>query len=298
MWKDDGTRAAAAEELTERATSQSAARSSPRSARPDAPVPANRPPGGSDVVVQGRVSDKHLAAFSGSGGATLRDSGASLSDLSLASWNRQRHILMAAASEPTYRIVGWVNPPVGSMFARGEARTEGTFVTYTSENVTPSEVLGLETPHYRYVRPTWNPTLAGTFRTPTDLTLLRIWLGFTGGHIGNRTIPTGRAVAALRHEHGLDTGWATVTCAGGAGVTIVQSQPQWSFSADTVVHWRVEISASGESVTFFIDDVPASQVHLSNVPGPQAWLGCVSQVVTMQEAVRDCGISTLVLEHD
>lgn len=296
MWKDDGPHAAAAaKKLPDGAASSSAARAT----QPEDPAPAKRPPqGGADVVVQGRVADKHLAAFSGSSGATLRDSGASLSDLSLASWNRQRHILLAAAGEPTYRSVGWVNPPVGSMFARGEARVEGTFVTYTSENVTPSEVVGLETPHYRYVRPTWNPTLAGTFRTPTNLTLLRIWLGFTGGHIGNRTSPSGRAVAALRHEHGVDTGWSTVTCAGGAGVTIVQSQPQWSFSADTVVRWRVEIGASGESVTFFIDDVAASQVHTTNVPGPQAWLGCVSQVVTMQEAVRDCGISTLVLEHD
>jgi hypothetical protein len=247
-------------------------------------------------MVEGRVTSGHLAAFEGAAGDVIRDSGQALTDLSEAPWNRQRHILMAASGEPTFRIVGWTNPPVGSMFARAEVREEGSFVSFTSENVTPNEVVGLETPHYRYVIPAWSPTLAGTFRTPADVSQTLIWLGFTGGHIANRSTPSGRAVAALRFEHGVDTGWSTLTCAGGAGVTVVQSQPQWSFAPDTVVRWRIEVRPG--SVTFYINDVPGSQVHTTNVPGPQAWLGCVSQMLSKLEAARDCGISILVLEHD
>jgi hypothetical protein len=254
--------------------------------------------GGLDEIQPvGPVFDEHLVAWEGDTGTQIKDAGRPITDLALVPWKRQRHQMIAVPGEPTFRSSGWGIPPVGSMFARAELRTEGAFVTFASENVTTGEVTGLETPHYRYVRPSWNPTLAGIFRTPSDTTQTRIWLGCVGGHIAPRTSPSGRAVAALRFEHGVDTGWATVTCGGGTGITVVQSQPQWTFAPNTVVRWRIELSAAGP-VTFYVNDVPASQVHTTNVPNPQAWLGCVTQLVTKVQSIRDCGISTLVLEHD
>ena len=186
-----------------------------------------------------------------------------------------------------------IGPAVTSNGTASASVVGGNVVlTYTAPASTGAQAGG-RTNSSNLVQAVLNPDITIILRAPSDMTNVRIWVGFTSATFANSDdLPDEGAAFRFSTVVG-DTGWTPVTRDGATqnvGIPI-GSAPV----ADTIYRLRVR-TIDGGTVWRFSVDGSAEQSVSTNVPQPNENMGWGCRLFTATSASRNIGFLRAHLE--
>src|SRR5690606_3504055 len=165
-------------------------------------------------------------------------------------------------------------------------------LNYTTAATAGSEA-GFRVNAFNAVRPVLNPDLTVVFRTPSDMTDVRIWVGFNSAAYTNSDVLADEGAAFRYSTVAGDTGWTPVTRDG--TTQNVGSAIGLTPVADTVYRLRIRTLDSGTTWKFSVN-AGAEQDVTTNVPQPNENMGWGCRLFAVANSARNIGLVRVHLE--
>lgn len=152
---------------------------------------------------------------------------------------------------------------------------------------------GFQSNSYALVYPAMNPDLTVIFRTPSDMTDLRLWVGFTSAQFPNGDTLTSDGACFRYSTVAGDAGWTPVTYDDTTQTvgTAIGPTP----TADTIYRLRVWTVNGGATWKFSVDGGVEQNVS-TNVPRLTEDMGWGCRVVNVTSSARNVGLVRVHLE--
>lgn len=184
-------------------------------------------------------------------------------------------------------------PPLSEAGSQSAVVAGGNLIlNYTSQASAGSEA-GFRVNTFSAVRPVLNPDITIVFRTPSDMTDVRIWVGFTSTAPTNSDDIADEGAAFRYSTVAGDAGWTPVTRDG--ATQNVGSAIGLTPVADTVYRLRIRTIDSGTTWKFSVN-ASAEQDVTTNVPQPNENMGWGCRVFAVTNSARNIGLVRVHLE--
>lgn len=165
-------------------------------------------------------------------------------------------------------------------------------VTYTASSSVGSPA-GVQSNSSSIVQPVLNPDTTIILRAPSDMTDVRIWVGFTSSPFASSDDLPDEGAAFRYSTAAGDTGWTPVTRDG--ATQNVGSPIGLAPVAETIYRLRVRTIDGGTAWRFSVDG-SAEQSVSTNVPQPNENMGWGCRLFTVAAASRNIGFLRAHLE--
>lgn len=126
-------------------------------------------------------------------------------------------------------------------------------------------------------------------KTGTDVTLQRVWVGWSNGSADASSTPA-LHLAAFRYDPSISTSWQCVTSAGTSTQTV--TTVPGAVTAGQICRLRINMTLT--SVEFYVNDALVA-THTTNLPTATQLLGYIVRVVTLSAAVRTFRFARMAL---
>lgn len=167
---------------------------------------------------------------------------------------------------------------VGSLFVRFPSQSgskddildaDGSWVKFTGSN-SSGATWGIDSQYFNMLNLYAEPVMRVRFKTGSDLTNQRIWVGFCSSDISNSDNPAASLMAIRYSTSASDT---TFKCCVKDGTNMTTVDSGVTVTADTVYDMVIDASA-GSEIEFYIESAVVSNIT-TNIPASTTPLGVV-----------------------